>query len=137
VPDFSARFTSANVTVVDWDDPERAAGTFGPNDPGAPSRLNPSPGHPMRRPRCPDNGSTVTVKATVGGVEGELDANLGGRLFYAWWLEYPGAAAPVFSNPGGQTSAQSFLPLDQGHHLFGIARVDGGAVLFHLDVEAP
>lgn len=130
MPNFAARFT-AGATSVTWEDAD------------TPSRINPKPDHPHRR-FTGTVGVAVTFKATVGGVEGEIDSNLGGKLFEAWWIEHPGdpiasspgGPGPTFSNPAGQSSVQSFTPQKTGHHTIGFRREDGGAFVLHLDVPA-
>lgn len=135
MPDFTARIT-AGAAVDSWLDPARPALTQGPNDPGAPSRLNPRPGYPHKR-WVAQPSVAVTFKATVAGVEGPLDTALGGRLFYCWPIEQPtGSTLPVFTHPAGQTSVRTVLLVAPGHYLFGFGRHGGGgAVLMHVDVD--
>ncbi|HZL96815.1 MAG TPA: hypothetical protein VFB99_24380 [Vicinamibacterales bacterium] len=131
MPDFTARPT-AGFTVEIWEDAE-----FNDPDPPAglyPSRINPLPGAPHRYYRV-ITGSLVTIKATVGGVEGPLDAALGGRLFtssFGEWPIWPTGGLPAISSPAGQTSVATFTPLVGGHLLFTMRRTDGGAVLIPL-----
>lgn len=133
MPDFTARITSG-VTLALWEDPDRPAGTQGPTDPGAPSRLNPLPDSPHRR-FVGTVGVAIEVQATVAGVEGPMDAALGGRLFTAWWLEKAGlVAGPV--GAAGQSSVQTFTPLGEGHYTLGLEREEGGAIFIPVDVEA-
>lgn len=98
------------------------------------SRLNPHPGHPHRKVRARP-GVPFTFKATVDGVEGPMDAALGGRLFYCWPIGFPtGAAVPAFTAPAGQSSVRTVLLTTPGNYHFGMGRHGGGgAVLMHID----
>lgn len=126
MPNFTARVT-AGATVVDWDDPET---------PTAPSRINPPPTHPLRYLQVtpPD---TLVVQATVDGVEGEVDANLGGELFQAHLAEWSGDYPPAFAPIPGQSSVVRVQLTAQhlGHHLLVLRRENGGAVVVPFDVE--
>ncbi len=133
MPDFTARIT-AGATLTLWNDPDRPPATQSPDDPGAPSRLNPLPDAPHRRFRG-QVGVEIEVSATIGGVEGPLDAALGGRLFRAWLLDQAGIALGP-SNPAGQSSVQRFTPLAAGAYTLGIERDQGGAIFVPVDVEA-
>ena len=131
MPDFDAKYTSG-IAVANWEDPEDPpAGLYK----GAPSRLNAGPiKHLQFRASLT---VLVEVSMIVAGVLGETDANLGGRLFSAWWIEEPYTAQvlalPAFSNPAGQSSVQRFVPTSAGHHVFGVRRDTGGALIFHVE----
>lgn len=130
MPDFTLRPT-AGVSVQIWEDP--AYDPVDTPDLGEfPSRINPLPGAPHRYYRI-IVGALVTIKATVGGVEGPLDGALGGRLFTSSFGEWPlPGGLPAISSPGGQSSVATFTPIKAGHHLFTMRRTDGGAVLLPL-----
>jgi hypothetical protein len=123
VADFTARLT-AGVTPTDWDD-HAGSGV---------SRLN------AAGPRAPRYlkatvGVPVTMKATIGGVEGPLDAALGGNLFTS---DFGFAAVPVVaSGAAGQSSVQTFTPPIAGHYLWIMRHANGGADGVHLDAENP
>ena len=121
-PDFTADFTSGTTLGV-WSDP--ASGSV-------PSRINPRPELPHRR----FNGTVaiqIEVTATVGGVAGELDVNLGGRLFQADLIEFPGVK-PALTSPAGQSSVQRFTASSAGHYTLVMLRDEGGVVVMHVDV---
>lgn len=123
--DFSARFT-AGTTLATWDDPATAS---------LPSRINPVTNRRHLR-AVGTVGTEVTVTATFEGVDGPLDAALGGRLFFAWFPEAAGAT-PITS-PAGQSSVQRFTPAFPGHYTFALCHEDGGGILImHLDVQEP
>ena len=124
--DFSAAFTAGTTTAV-WADPAAASGLL-------PSRINPDPLHPHRY-RLAAPGVEVEITATVGGVEGPLDAALGGRTFLGWFAECPGPR-PNVTSPGGQSSVRRFTPVDEGHYTYVFRRLGGGGLIFHLDVQA-
>lgn len=122
MPDFDVRVASG-VELRRWSDP------VGPN--GEPSRVRPHPGHDqlywlgkVARP--------VVIRCSVAGVEGPLDAALGGRLFAAYLAE--GFGPPLFTGAAGQSSVISWTPTSAGHHLVGIRRPDGGAYLIPFDI---
>lgn len=124
MPDFEARIASGAMLAV-WTDPATADG---------PSRINPHPAHPPRYQRV-ELGSTVTVKASVAGVEGPPDSALGGRLFTTHFAEVPIWPPPAITTPPGSTSIASFVPNHLGHHLVVLRRQDGGAVALPFFVE--
>lgn len=131
MPDFTARPT-AGFTVQIWTDPAFDDPSDDPDLGEFPSRINPLPGAPHRYYRIVV-GLTVTIKATVGGVEGPLDGALGGRLFTSSFGEWPmPGGLPSISSPGGQSSVATFAAINAGHHLFTMRRTDGGAVLIPL-----
>ena len=132
MPDFDAALTSGTA-IATWDDPQRAPGTLGSDDKGAPSRINPSYAASLLR-ATGAIATEIEITATVGGVVAPLDAALGGRLFQAWAVEWPGAIMPVFTSPAGQSSIQRFTPAAAGHYTIGIRREGGGAVILHVDV---
>jgi hypothetical protein len=128
--DFSARITAGVASAI-WTDP--ATGS-------APTRLNPIASLPHRR-AVVDEGAygALTVKATVGGVEGPADAALGGRLFTWSWVEFPAAVPPPpFVPTAGSSSiltfAAAFVGL-VGHWVLCCARDGGGAQLIPFDVS--
>jgi hypothetical protein len=121
--DFTAAFT-AGTAIAEWLDPPSG---------GTPTRTNPFAEHPHLR-RVAALGDEIEVTATVGGVAGELDSNLDGRLFFVLFIEWPGPL-PALSNPAGQSSVQRFTPTAVGHYSFKLERVDGGSVIMHVDVQ--
>ena len=110
-------------------------GTDGPDDKGAPSRVNPAAGHPPKH-IVGSVGVQVEFSAVVGGVVGEVDANLGGRLFVGHLAEFPGASPPAITNPAAQTSVQRFTPVKLGHYLVVFTRPAGGRLAAHVSVES-
>lgn len=130
--DFSARITAGSTLVV-WTDPTVAQSTS-TGVGGYPSRLNPIAAYPHKCRRV-ELGATVTAKATVGGVEGPVDAALGGRLFTAYWAEVPLWPGPAISLAGGQSSVATFTPPGIGHYLFVFRRDGGGALALPFKVE--
>jgi len=122
--DFLARF-AAGTTLETWSDPP-----FGDR----PSRINPSIQRPHRY-RHADPESTVTIHASVDGVDAPLDAALDERLFYGWFAERPSATAPIVTSPVGQSSVRTFTPLEEGHYTYVLRRQGGGGIILHLDVE--
>ncbi len=123
MPNFDAEFTSG-TTIGVWSDPALGA---------IPTRINPAPGHPHRR----HNGtlsSQVEITATVGGVLGEVDANLGGELFIGDIAESPVLPHPNVTSPAGQSSVQRFTPEVAGHYTFILRRENGGGFYLHVDV---
>lgn len=130
--DFTAAFT-AGTSLEPWTDPARPAGTLGPDDVGAPSRVNPHVGRPHMMTTT-TGGTPVEITATVGSSVGPLDAALAGRLFTAWVIEQPFVAPVSWSHPAGQTSVQSFVPQSEGHYTLAMGRPGGGTVIMHLEV---
>jgi hypothetical protein len=122
--DFEVRVV-AGIELRRWVDP--------PGSSGQPSRVRPHPGLEQlyRRAKL---GQVVQLRAVVGGVEAPLDSTLGGRLFAPFLTE--GFGPPFFSCPPGQTSIVLWTPKNPGHHVVGIRRHQGGAVLIHFDVAA-
>jgi hypothetical protein len=131
--DFTAAFTGG-TTLSPWTDPARAAGTLSPDDPGAPSRVNPHIGRPHTM-QMATVGVQVEITATVGSSVAPLDAALGGRLFTAWLIESPASGPVPFSTPAGQSSVQQFTPPSAGHYTIGIARSGGGTVIMHMEAD--
>lgn len=125
MPDFELKISS-NVTVVDWIDNGNAS---------TPSRLNPKVGRNEKRLSV-NVGQTVTLTATVGEVEGPLDSALDGRLFHGDHVEAPHVWTLGWSNPDGQSSAQSFVPTIPGSYTVQLRREGGGAIIVHIDAEA-
>lgn len=127
---------TAGTAVESFADDERPPGTDGPDDKGAPSRLSPASGHPNMH-LVGTVGVQVQFTARVGGVLGEVDANLGGRLFTGHLAERPtGGAPPLLSSPAGQTSVQRFTPTKLGHYLVVVTREGGGRISAHVSVES-
>jgi len=124
MPDFTAAYSSG-VTLEQWTDPPLG---------NVPTRINPSAAYPHRR-HVGSTGVQVELTATVGGVVGEVDANLGGRLFIGDFAEAPEFPFPPITNPAGQSSVQRFTPQAVGHYTFILRRTDGGGVFVHVDVE--
>jgi hypothetical protein len=122
VPDFSVRFTDGTA-VQRWSDP--ATETL-------PSRINPAPNHPPLR-QVAAVGEQVEVSAIVEGVEAPLDASLGGRLFFGWWIEYPTIEPPALVVPAGQSSVRRFTPALPGHYTYCLRRDAGGGFILHVD----
>ena len=129
--DFDVQIGGA-VTVAQFDDPERAPGTLGPEDKGAPSRLNAGAAHPHLHLRVAVGGAvTVTAKG------GATDAALGGRLFSSYFAERPsGTPEPIITFAPGTTSVQSWTAGAVGHYLFVMAwDAAGGRLAIHIDAE--
>lgn len=130
MPNFTARPT-AGVSLVTWTDPtatvDYCTGT-------APSRINPDASHPHKHYRGAN--VEITLKATVGGVDGPADGALGGDLFHTYFARWPGASPPLVTLTAGFTSIAKFTPgiNDTGHYVFVFYRPNGGAVGIHLDV---
>jgi len=124
MPNFDARITAGAALTV-WVDAPTAT---------APTRLNPNPAHPPKYHRV-ELGVTVTVKASVGGVEGPMDAALVGKLFTSHFGEVPVWPPPAITNPPGQSSVATFKPKYLGHHLLVMRREDGGAIAVPFFVE--
>lgn len=109
-----------------WTDP------VGPN--GEPSRIRPRPGFAQLYPVV-TVGQLVTLIATpFGASSGPPDTALGGRLFFPFLVE--GFGPPMFVSIPGQSSIIAWTPGNAGHHLVGVRRPNGGAVLMHVDVKA-
>jgi hypothetical protein len=125
MPDFEAKVNSG-VTLQPWLDPP-----YGEQ----PSRLNPSPGYPHKR-YVGTVGSAIEIWAYVDGTV-KADSELDGRLFFPWSVEAPHPWAVGFSSPAGWSAKQSFVPQREGHYCIGIRRPAGGAMLIHIDAEAP
>lgn len=125
MPDFDAIVAGA-VTTETWDDHPPTGGV---------SRLNPLPAERQRYYRC-TVGAEVFLVGIVGSTMGPLDADLGGRLFTSDFgeraCEYPIAA----TSPSAQSSIQRWTPRVVGHYLWFLRRPGGGAIGFHIDVEA-
>lgn len=130
--DFTARITTG-VTVKAWD-----ATAVPVNTPNS---------RPHLHAYADLTETAIIAEATVLGVEGEVDANLGGRLFLWWWAQWPGFPhAPVKSLPSivlgsGQSSVASVELFPNGdidwlgHWVFACRREEGGIVYLPFDVE--
>lgn len=125
MPDFTARLTAGVVPAV-WDDHE-GSGV---------SRINPRATHPSKFLKA-TVFTPVTLKATIGGVEGPTDAALPDptKLFTSDFAEHPSPSPISPTGVGGSSSIQQFTPLYPGHYLWVIRHADGGAVAIHLDAE--
>lgn len=119
MPDFELKISS-NVALVDWTD----------------ARLNPKPGRTEKRLSVAV-GQTVTLTAVIGGTEGPLDSALDGRLFHGDHIEAPHVWALAWSHPDGQSSVQSFVPTHSGSYTAQLRHEGGGAIIVHIDAEAP
>ncbi len=124
--DFELKVT-AGAVVVDWEDPQVGQ---------TPTRLNATTGNPHKNYQALLMGGVV-VKAIVGGVEGEIDANLGGRLFRCWFAEFPNGPVTTVSQVVGQSSVASFVPRVPGNYLLVFARELGGSVAVPIEVVRP
>ena len=137
MPDFEARLVGAGVTAVAWTDAAAPAPYVAPADADAPSRLNHDAARPPTYYRVAP-GSTIELRAVVGGVEAPLDGALGGRLFSAWWSQWSDFP-PTIVQPSGQSSVAR-VTLHAGRHLgffqLALGRAGGGAVLVPFCVEA-
>lgn len=128
---------STGFSLAQWLDPARPPATLAPSDPGEPSRLNARLQAPHTRWRC-TVGTACTVQAIPDGDgdgEAEVDGELGGRLFSAWWVEWPDLVT-IATDPGVSAVLQ-FTPAAVGHHLLAVSRPGGGIALCHFDAEAP
>ena len=121
MPDFRIAFSGAPLAA--WTDPATST---------APSRINPAPNRQHLRRRA-TVGVQVSLSAVVAGVTGPLDAALGGRLFFGWFIEYPTAGVPPVSVPAGQSSVRRFTPTLAGHYTYCLRRADGGGLILHVD----
>ena len=122
-----AEFTvqvASGVTVERWTDPASST--------GKPSRVAPHPGKPQLYYRAKQS-DTIVLKAVLGGVVAPADATLSGRLFAPFLTE--GFGPPLFASPVGYSSIIAWNPVNPGHHVVGIRRPQGGAVLVHFDIE--
>lgn len=138
MPDFEARLYGAGLSLRTWADLPAPAPYCAPASADAPSRLNDDTAHPATYYRVAP-GSTIELRAVVGGVEAPLDAALGGRLFTTWWAQWSDAP-PSLSQPGGQSSVVNVTFFNLNHRQLGffqlaIAREGGGAVFVPLCVE--
>jgi len=135
MPDFTARITTAGDVKVFVDTTAAKPYCRGGD---APSRLNARPGLPHRYLRFYP-GDTIAFAATVGGVEGPLDAALGGRLFAITWAEWTGTYPLSITSPAGQSSVGSVvIPTGSGwwgHHAVCFRRPEGGSVVVSFEVE--
>lgn len=127
VADFDLAFSSG-VALEPWDDPQSVS-------PDRPSRLNPQPDHIHKR-HVGTVGVQVELTARVGGVDGPLDATLGGELFSPSFLEAPALPFPALSTPAGQSSIQRFTPLETGHYTLLLSRSNHGGIIVHVDVDS-
>jgi hypothetical protein len=127
---------ATGFSLAQWLDPARPAGTLSPSDPGEPSRVNARLQAPHTRWRC-TVGAGCTVEAILDGESEPRDdiADLVGRLFSSWWVEWP--APLVTLTHDVRTNIISFTPAAAGHYLLAVHRPSGGIVLCHFDAEAP
>lgn len=126
MPDFGVRFPG--TAVESWNDPPGVRDA--PLD-GTPSRINAVPHLPLKR-RLALTSDPVEIRAVVAGVEGPLDAALGGRLFYGWWIEYP-TTPPLMIFAPAQSSVLTFTPAVPGHYTYMLRRLGGGGLILHVD----
>ena len=123
MPNFTARIvTGPGLASAVWSDPASVL---------LPSRIN-QRNHPHRYLRLSGVG-IVQVSATVAGVEGPLDAALGGNLFTSWFDEAP--APLLISVTPGQTSVITFQPAVLGHYVITMRRANGGAVAIPFELQ--
>lgn len=128
---------ATGFSLSQWLDPARPAGTLGSGDAGAPTRLNPRVGLPHTRWRC-EVGTLCSVLAVLDGeTDAPVDGELGGRLFSAWWAEWPTDGLVTIFPEAGVTANMEFTPMRAGHHLLAVHRPSGGIVLCHFDAEDP
>lgn len=138
---FSAKFLG-NL-VAEMVDDERAPGTLGPDDKGAPGRFNASDQEPSLHAKTTLAAGAVTVECRVGGVDAPLDINLDGKLFTATFAEWPERyetppdSPPTITLGIGQSSLLTWAPKVVGHYVFVVYRDWGsfGRFFLHLDVE--
>lgn len=126
MPNFTVRPTAGTDTAV-WTDPPTVS---------TPSRINPYIGKPHLYYQI-ETTSTVTISATVNGVEGPLDGALGGDLFTTAFVEWPSGGLVTITSPGGQTSVASFTPVEPGHYLVRMRRANGGSLFVHFHAIQP
>jgi hypothetical protein len=120
--DFDVRVISG-VTVERWTDPASST--------GKPSRVRSHPG----RPQLYWKGKVwqvVTLQAVIGGFVA-ADGSLGGRLFTPYLAE--GFGPGYFEATADFSSTVRWTPTSPGHHVVGIRRPNGGAMLVHFDIE--
>ncbi len=125
---------SSGAAPAQFFDEERAPGTLGPDDKGAPSRLNTTTSHPHLH-FLAAQGATVEVTAE----QGLTDAALGGT-FTGHFAESPsGIPVPVTTFVPGTSSVQSFTLNGVGHYTWVMTYDKGGVasgrIAVHLDVE--
>jgi len=126
VPDFDVRFT-AGAALTTWIDPETV---------DAPSRTNALDEYPHRYWQVPA-GVTVVVEASIPGIPSPTDAQLGGRLMYPKWAEWPGAGVnppPAVVLTPGFSAVMAFVPTTVGHYLFVVRRQSGGGIAMPFEV---
>jgi hypothetical protein len=123
--DFDLR-VSAGVESRRWVDP------VGPD--GQPSRIRPHLGHDQLY-FLGRVAIGIRFLMTVDAVEMPADSTLGGRLFTAYLAE--GFGPPALSAAAGWSSSILWTPANPGHHVIGIRRPQGGAILVPFDIEAP
>ena len=136
MPDFEARLVGAGVTLAAWADPAASAPYASPG--AAPSRLNIPGAYPATYYRV-SAGSTVEVRASVGGVDAPFDVALGGRPFRMWWAQWSDYPPSILQVPG--RSSIALVPLLAGRALgffhLGLGRTGGGALFVPFCVEVP
>jgi hypothetical protein len=130
VPDFEARVViGAGVVLAVWADPATIA---------APSRINPNPTYQPKYVKVSPT-ATLVLRATVAGVDGPLDAALGGRLFQWSFVECAGPwPLSIVPTPGKSAEATIAMKATHFGHFSVLCRRDGGGgVVLHFDVEGP
>lgn len=116
----------SGATLTRWTDP------IGPG--GEPSRVRPHPGADQLF-FLGKRGTPIVLYATPFGYSPiPPDSALGGRLFSAYLTE--GFGPPLFVAAAGWSSVISWTPLNAGHHIVGIRRPSGGAVLVPFDIAS-
>jgi hypothetical protein len=122
--DFDVRVISG-VTIDRWTDPASST--------GKPSRVRSRPGRPQLYWKG-KAGQVIVLQAVVNGFVAPPDSGLGGRLFSPYLPE--GFGPPYFAATANFSSIVRWTPTSPGHHVVGIRRTNGGAMLLHFDIEA-
>lgn len=102
------------------------------------SRLNPTVYAPHRYLRILPGATYVEFHAWIGGQDSPPDASLGGDLFSASWVEWPGAAPPILVPTVGFSSVIGFTfgaSATNGHHLLNVWRNGHGAFAVGFERE--
>ena len=131
MPDFTVEAQSG-LTLADWASPNCEGAKISGQSHEA---TKPRAGHPHRYYQA-TVGVQVEIRALVGGAL-VADSGLGGRLFTAWFIEYPTSyhIAPV--GVASYSARQQFTPPKPGHYTMVIRREGGGAFVFHFDATGP
>lgn len=118
---------AATMNVVPWTDPPSAS---------RPSRIRSSGGVPHLHYKVTTAG-WIRLSAVVNGFFEPVDALLGGRLFTRHAAEYPGTTEPPSATAAGVSAVSEFNLTEDGHYVLVVTRDQGGAILFHVDVQVP